>query len=234
MNSTVVDLLREKRQALGLPEPADETRQARQTLLRGVLIGSLLIGLALGMGALVVLRRVMLASELEKFATVEAEVERFETRLRAERSRLSRVKSANDALVQGVLAVRSGSALLRDLQLRVPRGVQLTDVKEQAGGQGLLIKGVAVGGQPFALINALQLELKRSPLFDPNRVVLRKASREQTANQTAMAVRDVIFELDVKFRPAIQPLAEKQILEQLGADGLAARLALLQREELLP
>jgi type IV pilus assembly protein PilN len=131
--------------------------------------------------------------------------------------------------VQGVLAVRSGSALLRDLQLRVPRGVQLTDVKEQSGGKGLLIKGVAVGGQPFALINALQLELKRSPLFDPNRVVLRKAAREQGA-----ARRDVSFELDVQFRPAIQPLAEKQILEQLGADGLAARLALLQREELLP
>ena len=229
MNSTVVDLLREKRQALGLAEPAHDTRQARQTLLRGVVIGALLLGLALGMGALVALRRVMLASELDNLARVEAEVEQFETRLRAERSRLSRVKAGNDALVQGVLAVRSGSALLRDLQLRVPRGVQLTDVKEQSGGKGLLIKGVAVGGQPFALINALQLELKRSPLFDPNRVVLRKAAREQGA-----ARRDVSFELDVQFRPAIQPLAEKQILEQLGADGLAARLALLQREELLP
>jgi hypothetical protein len=38
----------------------------------------------------------------------------------------------------------------------------------------------------------------------------------------------------VQFRPAIQPLAEKQILEQLGANGLAQRLALLQREQLLP
>ena len=42
------------------------------------------------------------------------------------------------------------------------------------------------------------------------------------------------FELNLRFRPAIDPAGEKQILEQLGADGLAQRLALLQREGLLP
>jgi hypothetical protein len=44
----------------------------------------------------------------------------------------------------------------------------------------------------------------------------------------------VVFEINLQFRPAIQPLAEKQILEKLGATGLARRLALLQREGLLP
>jgi type IV pilus assembly protein PilN len=143
------------------------------------------------------------------------------------------VQAANQALAQGLLSVRSGSALLRDLQLRVPRGVQLTEVKQQDGGQGLLLKGVAVGRQPFALINALQLELKRSPLLDPNRINLTKASRGKADAQPGSG-RDVDFEITTRFRPPIQPLGEKQILQQLGADGLARRLDLLQREGLLP
>jgi type IV pilus assembly protein PilN len=234
MIATPFDLLREKRQALGLPEPVEDARQSREILLKGAAIGAALFGLALGMAGLVLLRRGMVTTEIDSIAAVEADVERFETRLRADQERLGTLQAANQALVQGLLSVRSGSALLRDLQLRVPRGVQLTEVKEQAGGKGLQIKGVAVGRQPFGLINALQLELKRSPLFDPNRVSLRRASRAEASNQQAAGSRDVSFELTVEFRPAINPLAEQKILAELGATGLAQRLALLQREELLP
>jgi Tfp pilus assembly protein PilN len=234
MTATPFDLLRERRRALGLPEPADDARQVRETLLTGAVIGAVLVGVALGIAALVVLRRQMVNTDIANIASVEAEVADFEGRLRAEQERLAPVKAVNQALVQGLLDVRSGSALLRDLQRRVPRGVQLTEVKHQDGGKGLLIKGLAVGRQPFALINALQLELKRSPLLDPTSVSLRKAEREQPDTQRAGSGRDVIFELNAQFRPSINPLAEKQILEELGATGLAQRLALLQRQELLP
>jgi type IV pilus assembly protein PilN len=234
MTATPFDLLREKRRALGLPEPAEDARRIRQTLVSGAVIGAVLVGLALGMAALVVLRRQMVNTDIATIASVEAEVADFESRLRAEQERLAPVKAVNQALVQGLLDVRSGSALLRDLQRRVPRGVQLTEVKHQDGGKGLLIKGLAVGRQPFALINALQLELKRSPLLDPTSVSLRKAEREQPDTQRPGSGRDVTFELNAQFRPSINPLAEKQILEELGATGLAERLALLQRQELLP
>jgi type IV pilus assembly protein PilN len=234
MISTPIDLLREKRQALGLPEPVEDARQTRDSLLKGAAIGAALVGLALGMAGLVMLRRGMLTAEIGSLSSVEADVENFETRLQVEQTRLGTVQAANQALVQGLLSVRSGSAVLRDLQLRVPRGVQLTEVKQQDGGQGLLLKGVAVGRQPFGLINALQLELKRSPLLDPNRVSLTKASRATADAQQAGAGRDVTFEISTRFRPPIQPLEEKRILEQLGAAGLARRLDLLQREELLP
>jgi type IV pilus assembly protein PilN len=234
MITTPFDLLREKRQALGLLEPAEDARQTRETLLKGVVIGAALLGLALGMAGLVLLRRGMLTAEIDSIASVEADVKSFETRLQTEQARLVAVRAANQALVQGLLSVRSGSAVLRDLQLRVPRGVQLTELKQQDGGLGLLLKGVAVGRQPFALINALQLELKRSPLLNPNSITLTKASRGKADDQPARSARDVAFEITTRFRPSIQPLDEKKILEQLGADGLARRLDLLQREDLLP
>jgi type IV pilus assembly protein PilN len=232
--STPFDLLWEKRQELGLPEPQEAAAQTRDTLLRGVVIGAVLVGVSLGVAALLALRSAMIASELERLSTVEAEVEQFETRLQAERARLNQLNGANQELVKGLVSSRSGSALMRDIQRRVPQGVQLTEATEAGGG--ITIKGMASDPQAFERINALQLDLRRSPLVDPAAVRLVKGSRQAPASGagTQMAVTPAVdFELQVGFRPAIPPAAEKVILEELGSDGLARRLALLQEEGLL-
>lgn len=234
MSSTPFDLLREKREELGLLEPAEASALSRETLLKGVVIGAALLGVSLGIAALLALRSTMQASRLEKLATVEAEVEQFETRLQGERAKLTQLNSANQELVKGLIGARSGSALMRDLQLRVPQGIQLTEATEQ--GTALTLKGTARDPQAFERINALQLDLKRSPLVDPNQVRLVKGSRQlqaaRSGGQTSSAD-SVDFELVVGFRPDIPPAAEKAILEELGSDGLARRLALLEQEGVL-
>ena len=219
------DLLREKRQDLNLPDPVAVAAQGRQRLVQGVAIGAALIGVALGAVVLVWLRALMVSAAVDRLATVEAEVQLFETQLTAARGKLKRVDKANADLVKGLIAVRSGSALMRDLQLRVPAGVQLTDAMEE--GAGYRLKGVSRDPQAFARINAFQLQLKRSPLLDPNGVTLVKASRGAAGSGP------VSFELLVNVRPPISPPAEKQILTQLGAEGLVRRLDLLQQEGLL-
>ena len=229
-----LDLLREKRQELNLPEPAEASIQGRRWLLQGVVIGAALVGVSLGVAVLVFLRALIVSSAIEALDTVEAEVQLFETQLNASRAKLNGVTKANQDLVKGLLAVRSGSAVLRDLQMRVPEGIQLTSAAEE--GSGYRLKGLSRDPQAFARINALQLQLKRSPLLDPNSITLVKASREAAVASTPQAqsvVAPVNFEIQVKFRPAITPLAEKQILTQLGSDGLVRRLDLLQREGLL-
>jgi type IV pilus assembly protein PilN len=232
------DLLREKRQQLNLPEPVAVAAQGRQRLVQGVAIGAALIGLSLGMAVLLLLRALMVSAAVDRLGTVEAEVQLFETQLRAAQGKLKGVEKANADLVKGLIAVRSGSALMRDLQLRVPAGVQLTAATEE--GSGYRLKGVSRDPQAFARINALQLQLKRSPLLDPNGVTLVKASRgtgetnaSAAANTSAAGSAPVSFELLVTFRPPISPMAEKQILSQLGAEGLVRRLDLLQQEGLL-
>ena len=228
------DLLREKRQELNLPEPADASIQGRRWLVQGVVIGAALVGVSLVVAVLVFLRALMVSSAIEALDTVEAEVQLFETQLNASRAKLNGVTRANQDLVKGLLAVRSGSAVLRDLQMRVPERIQLTSAAEE--GSGYRLKGLSRDPQAFARINALQLQLKRSPLLDPNSITLVKASREAAVASTPQAqsvVAPVNFEIQVNFRPAITPLAEKQILTQLGSDGLVRRLDLLQREGLL-
>lgn len=239
--STPFDLLREKREELGLPEPAVASQRSRQSLLRGVVIGSSLLGVALGVWALLLLRSAMVQSQLDQLATVEAEVEQYQSRLNRERGALRQLQGLNTSLVQGLLKVRSGSALMRDLQLRAPQGVQFTELQEVARGvdqpSRLTLKGLAPDPQPFARINALQLDLRRSPLIDPQGVRLTKAGREEARNQPAnqpSAPQPVAFELAVDLRPPLAPAAERLILEQLGASGMVRRLTLLQREGLLP
>ncbi len=219
------DLLREKRQELNLPDPVAFAVQGRQRLVQGVAIGTALIGLALGAAVLVSLRALMVSAAVDRLGTVEAEVQLFETQLTAARGKLQRVEKANADLVKGLIAVRSGSALMRDLQMRVPVGVQLTAATEE--GTGYRLKGVSRDPQAFARINALQIQLKRSPLVDPNAVTLVKAAR------AAVGSGPVSFELLVNVRPPISPLAEKRILTRLGAEGLVRRLDLLQQEGLL-
>jgi len=229
-----LDLLREKRQELNLPEPAEASIQGRRWLVQGVVIAAALVGVSLGVAALVFLRALMVSSTLEGLGTVEAEVQLFETQLNASRAKLKAVDKANQDLVKGLLAVRSCSAVLRDLQMRVPEGIQLTSAAEE--GNGYRLKGLSRDPQAFARINALQLQLKRSPLLDPNSITLVKASREAGAASTPQAqaaMSPVNFEIQVNFRPAISPLAEKQILTQLGSEGLVRRLDLLQKEGLL-
>ncbi len=226
------DLLREKRQELNLPEPVAVAMQGRQRLVQGVAIGVALIGLSLGVAVLVLLRALMVSAAVDRLGTVEAEVQLFETQLTSARGKLKGVENANADLVKGLIAVRSGSALMRDLQLRVPAGVQLTAATEE--GNGYRLKGVSREPQAFARINAFQLQLKRSPLLDPNGVTLVKASRGAVETKSfAAGSGPVSFELLVNFRPPISPPAEKQILTQLGADGLVRRLNLLQQEGLL-
>jgi type IV pilus assembly protein PilN len=209
--TTDFDLLREKRQELNLPEPVQVAVQGRQLLARGAAIGAALIGISLGAVVLVWLRALMVSAAVDRLGTVDAEVQLFETQLTAARGKLKRVDKANADLVKGLIAVRSGSALMRDLQLRVSRDPQA-----------------------FARINAFQLQLKRSPLLDPNGVTLVKASRGAVETKSfAAGSGPVSFELLVNVRPPISPPAEKRILTQLGAEGLVRRLDLLQREGLL-
>ncbi|MFO8238710.1 MAG: PilN domain-containing protein [Prochlorococcaceae cyanobacterium] len=234
MSSAPFDLLREKREELGLLEPAEASALTRETLLKGVVIGVALLGLTLGLAALLALRSAMQVSRLEKLETVEAEVEQIESRLQAERAKLTQLNTANRELVKGLIGSRSGSALMRDLQLRVPQGIQLTETTEQGGG--LTIKGTARDPRAFERINALQLDLQRSPLVDPNRVQLVKGSRPLQAGRSGgqpSSTDTVEFELSAGFRPSIPPAAEKAILEELGSDGLARRLALLEQEGVL-
>lgn len=234
MTTPPLDLLREMRLAQGLPDPADERALWRAALIKGSLIGTAIVLASVALTAALFVRQQQLSAELDRLALVEAEVLAADARLTAARGQLKGVKELNAALVAGLVNARSGSALMRDLQRRVPAGVQITALEVPPGGGSLSLKGVAADPLAFARINSLQIALGRSPLLAAGSVRLRKALRGGADPAAKAATSGVSFELSAGFRPSLPPAAELKLLQELGATGMALRLQQLQAEGLLP
>jgi type IV pilus assembly protein PilN len=227
-----LDLLRERRIQLGLPEP--DTSDPLVPLLKGAVLGGALVGVALlASGLMLALQRSAVA-ELERLAPVQARFDALQAQIKAQQRRRLEIEKASADLASALVAVRSGSALMEDLRRRTPQGVQLSAVRVE--GEQLRLKGLASDPGAFARINALQLDLQRSSLVDPSKVVLVKANREAPKTQPqpggAATVAPVAFELTAAFRPQAG-VSDPATLQALGANGMASRLRMLQRAGVL-
>jgi type IV pilus assembly protein PilN len=241
-----LDLLRERRRELDL-EPFSGLLVQRPALLRrGLVIGGVILGASLGLCGLLLIWHQMLKARMGQLDRYEADVEQLTKTLVGHRAALKEVKDSNDLLVKRLSDVRSSSALLADLQLRVPEGVQITAV-QMVGTDQLRLEGIAKDPVAFGRVNAMELVLRQSPLFAAMGVTLGKVERVP-AQQLNVPVSGPVqaggkppkLELPstVRFEmtAALTPLAANRlvaVMEGLQAEGMTRRLELLQREGLL-
>jgi len=144
-----------------------------------------------------------------------------------------KLNQANLVLVDGLLAVRSSSALLAELAAITPQGLQMQTVKADSGSFSL--KGKAAMPAGFVRINALQLAMEKSLLFKEP-VQLKKAQQEQTKSKDNEEQAVVNFELIADFdntKPQ-KPYLLLQQLKPLGSLGMAARVEAIKQMGLLP
>lgn len=230
----VLDLLRERRRALGLDSMTSVLGARRDLVRQGVWIGAALVGGVALITAAVTLRHRIIQAEIAKLAPIEAEVRSLTEASRARQAALTKITGTNRDLATALTTVRTSSALLTDLQLRTPQGVQLTSAVVQ--GRSLVIKGKADDPIAFSRINALLLELKRSDLFDPPSVTLVRSERAAAPSQGERLLAPsapVTFEINANFA-MLEPRQQLTTLQKLRSEGMARRLQLLQREGLLP
>ncbi|MFM7734025.1 MAG: PilN domain-containing protein [Cyanobium sp.] len=230
----VLDLLRERRLELGIDSMSALASLRERLLRRGALIGVGLLGAAALISAGVFLRHRYVQGELARLAApIEAE---FKALSESNASRDAAVRKqlvTNRQLADALTTVRTSSALLTDLQLRTPDGVQLSSA--EARGSSLVLKGQSADPMAFGRINALQLELKRSPLLDPRGVSLVKSERvaqQDERQKLAGLTPPVTFEINGPFAP-LEALRQLEIMRKLGAEGMARRLQILQKEGLI-
>lgn len=227
-----IDLLRERRLELGLQEPQEMLSERRSTLLKGTAWAAAMVVTTAVLGLLIWVRHQTVLASLDRVALVETKVAELEADLSQSRQSLAQVRGLNTRLAQALVANRSGSALMRDLQRRVPEGVQLLKVKMVSDSQ-LQVEGLAADPLSFARINALELQLRASPLLVPASVKLTQAERNQDDDKNTLKFRRVAFRITASLRPALPGSQEAVILRELGAEGMVQRLQLLQREGLL-
>lgn len=239
MNLPVLDLLRERRADLGQASLLPFLAKRTTTLRLGVLIGGSLVIAAAGATALVFLGNQYIQSQMANIERVEAEATALRARVESANAKLSKQVAANRTLARSLTTVRASSALLSELQLRTPDGVQLVSAMEQ--GTTLVLQGRAVDPEAFTRINALQLELQNSPLLKAQDVTLKKLERgKDQANNNQVGIRKaalgqtqpVDFELTGSFAD-LSPEDLLKVLKSHGSSGLASRLQLLQQEGLM-
>jgi type IV pilus assembly protein PilN len=229
----VLDLLRERRLELGIDSMSALASLRDRLLRRGALIGAGLLGTAALLSAGVYLRHRYVQGELARLAPLEAEFRSLSETNASRDAAVRQQLATNRQLADSLTTVRTSSALLTDLQLRTPDGVQLSSA--EARGPSLVLKGQSADPMAFGRINALQLELKRSPLLDPKGVNLVKSERgtqRDERQKLAGLTPPVTFEINGPFVP-LEARRQLEVMRQLGADGMARRLQLLQKEGLI-
>jgi type IV pilus assembly protein PilN len=222
------DLLRQRRVERGLPPAAAPLVPGRALLMRGVALGTVpLLGLALA-GLWMGWRQSEVARQLDGLRGIPAQVQSLESQASRLRSQVSAIQRSNQGLAKGLVAVSSGSALLAQLAAITPQGIQLTDLQVQ--GSKLSLKGLANDPQAFRRVNGLSLLLARSPFIQPASVKVIKLTRGQA---TAQAASPVAWDLSASFRAP--PLTNQhEVLQRLGAMGMARRVQLLEQAGVLP
>jgi hypothetical protein len=155
-------------------------------------------------------------------------------------TRFGQVNGANRKRATDLATLRSSAALLSELQLRTPEKVQIKSV--QLSDMALQVKGLAVEPMAFSRINALQLSLKQSPLLakDINLIKVERLPAvskplpvEKAANPSALLTPTTVsFEINAPLA-TLKPKQKVAVLRVLGAEGMAGRLELLEREGLL-
>ena len=216
------DLLQQRRLELGLPLDHVPVPPLLSLVQKGGIAGVVLVILALFTLVGLQHRQQLLQAEVDGLHPVEKRVGDARARLRAMASRRSSLEQQTQSIAEQLVAVRSGSALLEQLRQVTPQGVRLVSVA--ASPTKLLIKGESQGTDAFERINALDLNLEVLPdmLLDGTSVV--KAVADQQGR--------IAFTLETKLDPAMKPTPAH--LRDLGAEGLARRLELLQDQGVLP
>jgi type IV pilus assembly protein PilN len=220
------DLLRQRRLERGLPPSPEPLVAARGLLIRGTALGVGLLAAVLGLWGVLLWRQALLERQLEGLRGIPTQVQALEAQALVQRRKLSSLQRSNEGLAKGLVAVASGSALLAQLAEITPQGVQLTDVQVQ--GNSLKLKGVAADPQAFRRVNALSLLMAQSAMFQSEGVKVIKLSRDA-------AKAGAPLEWDLTAAIATLPAAQQvQVLQTLGAEGLARRLQILEQAGVLP
>jgi len=224
-----IDLLRQRRLEVGLPGDRSRTKPAWQLMLVGGLLGGVLLLPAVGLQLALERWDSQVAAKMAQLTALPTRVQALEGQLKGALAGAKTLEASNQGLANGLVTVSSGSALVANLFQLAPSGVELREAS--VVGPVLTLKGGGNDPGAFQRINALQLQMAYSPMFQPDSVQLLKVSRE--ASKDGVAPGQVSFDLASSFQPQA-PVAKLKQLQRLGATGMARRLEILQAAGVLP
>ncbi|WP_158466908.1 hypothetical protein [Prochlorococcus marinus] len=141
------------------------------------------------------------------------------------------IYNTNKNISQGIIGMKSGSILMTEIKNILPKTIQLKYINSTKDKFEL----TGISTQPNALdsINALQIKLSNSLLFNSNSVFLTKAWGGKQKDNKTNQLEDILnFNMVAKFNyPSSKIILEK--FNRLGSFGLVRRTQLLKDEGLI-
>ena len=165
-----LDLLRQRRQRLGLERP--KVVPVRELVWRGGLIGAVAPVLLLLAVLFLVVQDRQLAHRQKRLEPLAAEHDRVDQALIAVTQKLEQSRSTNSAIAKAMADVRSSSAVLAEVRQLVPESIALDRLAVK--GNVVEISGSAQQPNGLRLVNALMLRLSASDFFTSEQVTLSK------------------------------------------------------------
>ena len=223
-----IDLLKNRRENYGLKSPEEvSTHDLKQ---KGIYIGSIIIAI----GIISAISIGIYSSSLEKKSIELSEKAKqydlLKLQFEKELVSLKKIYATNDQIADGIVGIRSGSALLSDLKEIIPAKVQLTSIDTRKN----IFQLTGISPQPFGLnvINSMKLQLENSFFLDSNNVsFIRIWEIKKNDNKKAKAY--MTFNLKAGFTNKKKAKKIFNYMEKLGSFGLAKRISILNQEGLI-
>jgi len=219
-----LDLLRRRREELGLQELS--SLPVTQLLVRGSVVGGGLVLVSLLIMLVLFVQWRLAVSERRQLTPIALEYDAVVQRLEDSRRDLETTTALNRRMADTVAGVRSGSALLTELQRLLPQTMRYQLIA--AKGNRLELTGEVLEPMAVETLNSFQLRLDASTFFDRDGLVLERADGGSDPESQVLT-----FQFNGDFAAdAVQ--ATRSRLVELEAIGLVRRLERLQKEGLLP
>ncbi len=220
-----LDLLARRRQRLGLVRP--QPIAVRWLLLRGTLIGASLPLVSIVLCFLILIQDRLLARQQEQLIPWADQYDAAKQGLDEIVVQIDSATARNRSIAGAMADVRSSSAVLVELAALLPREMTFKSLKAEESE--MIVEGAALQPNGLRTINAFLLRLAQSSFFDSQQVRLKKAEVKEASGESNALMN---FSLVAAFRDDAAA-ATRSRLEDLGAEGLARRMRLLEVEELL-
>lgn len=221
-----IDLLRERRERFGHERLVSVP--VRTLLCKGAIFGSLLPLLLALYSIWLWIQHIGLVQLAESLQPQADQYDRVEREIQATKGDLEDLVGTNQSIAKAMVDVRSSSALLAVLQGLIPEDANFSQIK--INGNNLEIDGVAIEPNALRTLNSLMLALTESGLFLKDSVTLKKAELKLTSGSTSNTPRkELNFQILASFSEDASRVLRPKLLE-LGADGLARRVALILQE----
>ena len=219
-----LDLLRRRREELGLQELS--SLPVTQLLVRGSVVGGGLVLVSLLVMLVLFVQWRLAVGERQQLTPIALEYDAVVQRLEDSRRDLETTTALNRRMADTVAGVRSGSALLTELQRLLPQTMRYQLIA--AKGNRLELTGEVLEPMAVETLNSFQLRLDASTFFDRDGLVLERADGGSDPESQVLT-----FQFNGDFAAdAVQ--ATRSRLVELEAIGLVRRLERLQKEGLLP